>query len=63
MHTICRNVIAVLVMSVLLLGLSGCKKKEGPLERAGRKIDETAKKGAEQVEKAGKEIEENVTDK
>jgi predicted small lipoprotein YifL len=34
----CRSVIAVLAMIALIVGLSGCEK-EGPLEKAGKKVD------------------------
>ena len=33
-----KSVIAVLAMIALVVGLSGCEK-EGPLERAGKKVD------------------------
>ena len=56
---ICMSVIAVLAMTLLFMGLSGCKK-EGPAERAGKKIDETVEKGGQQVEKAGKKIQEEA---
>jgi hypothetical protein len=32
-----KNIIAVLVMIALIVALSGCK--EGPFERAGKKVD------------------------
>jgi hypothetical protein len=32
-----KSIIAVLAMIVLIVGLSSCK--EGPLERAGKKVD------------------------
>ena len=56
-----KSVIAALAMSMLLVGISGCK--EGPLERAGKKIDKTVEKGGEQVEKVGKDIKKDVTGK
>jgi len=55
----CKSVIAMLAVTVLLMVVSGCKK-EGPLERAGKKVDETVEKAGEQVEKAGKEIQKDV---
>lgn len=55
MMKISRSVIATLAITVLLVGISGCKK-EGPVERAGKKIDETVEKGGQQIEKAGKKI-------
>ena len=52
-----KSVIAALVMSVLIAGLFGCQKKEGPVERAGKQIDKAVEKAGEQIEKAGKKIE------
>ena len=34
---ICKRIIAVLAIIVLIVGLAGCH--EGPLERAGKKVD------------------------
>jgi hypothetical protein len=61
MIKISKSVIAALAMSVLLVGMSGCQ--EGPLERAGKKIDKTVEKGGQQVEKVGKKIQEDVKGK
>ena len=33
-----KSIIAVLAIIALVVGLSGCEK-EGPLERAGKKVD------------------------
>jgi predicted small lipoprotein YifL len=33
-----KSIIAVLAMIALIVGLSGCAK-EGPMERAGKKVD------------------------
>jgi hypothetical protein len=33
-----KSLLAVAVTCILIVGLSGCKK-EGPLERAGKKVD------------------------
>jgi hypothetical protein len=40
MMKIGKSIIAVLAMIALIVGLSGCPK-EGPLEKAGKKIDKT----------------------
>jgi hypothetical protein len=61
MMKIRKSVIAVLAMSVLLVGLSGCQ--QGPAERAGKKIDKTVEKGGKQIEKTGKKIQEDVKGK
>ena len=34
----CKRIIAVLAIIALIMGLSGCFK-EGPMERAGKKVD------------------------
>ncbi len=62
MIKISKNIIAALVVSLLLMGISGCKK-EGPMERAGKNIDKTVEKGGDQVEKAGKKIQEGAKGK
>jgi hypothetical protein len=61
MMKIRKSVIAALAMSLLLVGISGCK--EGPLERAGKKVDKTVEKGGDQIEKAGKKIQDDVKGK
>jgi hypothetical protein len=62
MMKICKNIMAALAMTVLLVGLTGCVK-EGPVERTGKKIDKAVEKGGQQVDKAGKKIKEEVTGK
>jgi hypothetical protein len=58
---------ASVVMTALLVVLTGCQKQEGPAEKAGQKIDkavektgekidQTAEKVGEKVEKAGEKI-------
>ena len=61
MTKIGKSVITLLVLGILVAGLSGCKKKEGPAERAGKEIDKTVEKTGQQinkaVEKTGEKIE------
>ncbi|MEO8506253.1 MAG: hypothetical protein ABI593_01330 [Betaproteobacteria bacterium] len=47
---------AGLATSLLLAGLSGCEKKEGPAERAGKQIDKSIESAGKQLEKAGEKI-------
>ncbi len=56
MTKIGRSVIATLVLGTLIAGVSGCKKKEGPLERAGKEIDKAAEKTGEKLDKVGEKI-------
>jgi predicted small secreted protein len=51
-----ETVSAALVMSALLVALSGCQKQEGPAEQAGKKVDKAVEKAGQQVEKAGESI-------
>ena len=51
-----------LVMSILIVGLSACEKKEGPAERAGKQVDKAVEKVGEQVEKAGQQIQDAAKD-
>lgn len=52
MKNVVRSVIAALVLGSLVAGLSGCQKKEGPAERAGKEIDKAAEKTGQQIDKA-----------
>lgn len=51
-----KSVIAMLAIGALTLGMTGCKKEEGPAEKAGRALDNAANKAGKQVEKAGEAI-------
>ncbi len=52
--TLCLMFTSILLVS----SLAGCKEKEGPAERAGKKIDEAVEKMGKEVEKAGDKIKE-----
>jgi len=56
MTKIRSGVCAGLAMSILLVGLSACEKKEGPAERAGKQIDKSIESAGKQIEKAGEKI-------
>ena len=56
-----QSVIIALMLIVLMAGPSGCKK-EGPVEKAGKKIDKTIEKAGEQIEKAGEKVQDAVKD-
>jgi hypothetical protein len=60
MTKIGRSIIAVLVLGILAAGMSGCKKKEGPMERTGKEIDKAAEKTGDKIEKAGDKIKDSV---
>jgi hypothetical protein len=60
MYKIGRSVIAMLVLGALVAGVSGCKKKEGPMERTGKEIDKTAEKAGQQIDKAAEKTGEKI---
>lgn len=47
---------AALVISALLVALSGCEKQEGPMESAGKSVDNATESLGEHVEDAGEAI-------
>ncbi len=51
-----KSVMAALAMSALIAGLTGCQKKEGSVEHAGKKVDKAAEKAGQQIEKTGEKI-------
>ena len=53
--------IIALMLIVLMVGLSGCTK-EGPVEKAGKKIDNAIEKAGEQAEMAGDRVRDVVKD-
>jgi len=55
MTKIGRSIVVALALGAFVTGLSGCKK-EGPAERTGREIDESAKKAGKEIEKSAKKV-------
>jgi predicted small secreted protein len=47
---------AALVISALLVALSGCEKQEGPMEKAGKSVDNATESVGEHIENAGEAI-------
>jgi hypothetical protein len=56
-----QSITTALMIFVLMIGLSGCTK-EGPAEKAGKKIDKAIEKAGEQIEKAGEKVRDAVKD-
>jgi hypothetical protein len=42
------------------ISLGGCQKEEGPMEKFGKKMDETAEEAEDTVKDAAKEVEKEV---
>jgi hypothetical protein len=44
----------------VLIGLCGCEKQQGPVERAGKQVDKAIDKSGQQIEKAGQSIQDTA---
>jgi hypothetical protein len=62
MSKIRNSIAAALAMSILMVGLSGCEKKEGPAERAGKAVDQAVDSAGQKLEKAGQDIQDAAKD-
>jgi predicted small secreted protein len=51
-----KTLSAALVISALLVALSGCENQEGPIEKAGKSVDNATESVGEHVENAGQAI-------
>jgi predicted small secreted protein len=58
-----RIIGTILAVSMLLAGIAGCQKQEGPLEQAGKEADRAVEKVGQQIEKAGEKIQDASKDK
>jgi hypothetical protein len=56
---ISRAIVIAITAAFLTAGLSGCQK-EGPFEKAGRKVDKAIEKTGEELEKAGQKVKDAV---
>jgi hypothetical protein len=61
MKKIVQSIIMALLAITLMAGVSGCTK-EGPAEKAGKKIDKAMENAGEQIEKAGEKVRDAVKD-
>lgn len=52
---------AAIVLSFAVVGLTACEK-EGPMERAGKAVDNAGEKVGETVEKAGEKLQDAAKD-
>jgi hypothetical protein len=45
---------------VFVVGVSGCQKQEGPMEKAGKKVDESVEATKDSMKKAGQKVSEGA---
>jgi hypothetical protein len=58
-HTLAIEALAI---GGLVVGLSACEKKEGPVERAGKAIDKSVESAGQKLEQAGQDIQDAAKD-
>ena len=56
MMTFAKTVAVALLIGVVFMTLPGCQKQEGPVERAGKEVDQTVEQVGQQIQKAGENI-------
>lgn len=56
MNRTMNRMIPALAAGLLLAGLAGCQKEEGPAERAGKAFDNAVQEAGKKIEKAGEKI-------
>lgn len=49
-------------IAVVALAVVACQPKEGPVEKAGKAVDNAAQQAGDQIEKAGDKIKDAVED-
>lgn len=52
MTKIGRGLVAAVLFGIMIIAASGCQKKEGPMEKGGKAIDNAADKAGQQIDKA-----------
>ncbi|MBQ0725668.1 MAG: hypothetical protein KBT50_00355 [Cycloclasticus sp.] len=56
MKKLIKPLIAAIIMGAFFVGLSGCEGNEGPIEKAGKEMDQATQKLGEKIEAAGENI-------
>jgi hypothetical protein len=55
-----KTINITLITGALLIALVGCQKQEGPAEHAGKAVDNATDKAGQQIEQAGKDIQDTA---
>ena len=56
-----KGIVAAIAMAFAVAGLSACQK-EGPMEKAGKAVDNAGAKVGEKVEQAGEKLQDAAKD-
>lgn len=57
-----RTLVALCMIGVFFTAAAGCQKEEGPLEKAGKKMDESLEKAKDKAGDIEKEVEKKADD-
>ena len=58
---ICRNLVIIFcIVALSVFSFAGCKKKEGPAEQAGKKVDQAVETAKEATQEVGKKVDQAV---
>ncbi len=55
-----KVVVSVTAVMAFVISFSGCQKQEGPMEKAGKKVDESVEAAKDAVKKAGQKVSEGA---
>jgi hypothetical protein len=55
-----KGIVSVIVVLVFVVAVSGCQKEEGPMEKAGKKVDEGIQATTDAAKKAGEKVSEGA---
>ena len=61
MMTTLKKLVACILFALFIAGISGCG--EGPMERAGKTVDEAVEDAGEAVEDAAEKVEDAIEEK
>ncbi len=57
-----QYIMRTLLAGAVIVTLSACQKEEGPVERAGKAIDNAVENAGKQLEKAGEKVQDAAKD-
>jgi hypothetical protein len=62
-YSLKNTVVTICVIGAMFAILFSCQQREGPAERAGKKVDNVAEKVGDKIEKTGEKIKDAAKDK
>ncbi len=56
MNCLTKAISTALLVGLLGVSMAACQKQEGPVERAGKEVDQAVEKAGQKIEQAGDSI-------